>query len=364
MKKLLFVIDDLGSGGAQRQLINLSLIMIRKGYDISFLIYHPEYFWLPILDKHEIVVQTVLNKNKILRFFKMRALIRKGQYDSVISYLQTPNLISELATFPKKSWTLVVSERSSNPKISKSLALRSIRLLHSRADYVVANSHSNLNLVIPVKTWLRRADYSVIYNLIDTDYWYPKANFKFRSGDVLKLVVCASHQKLKNASGLLRALDLMPLEYKRRIKIDWYGGFRNENFFKETEDLMKSLELQEIVTFYGEERDILGKYQDADAVGLFSYYEGMPNVICEAMSCGKPVVVSEVSDLPDIISDGQNGFLCDPHSTESIKLALMKLLDSSIELLCKMGELNRDLALELFEQEKIANQYIELLENE
>ena len=59
---------------------------------------------------------------------------------------------------------------------------------------------------------------------------------------------------------------------------------------------------------------------------LPSFYEGTPNVICEAMACGLPVVCSEVCDNPMYVKDGINGFLFDPHSVESIALGLEKII--------------------------------------
>ena len=42
--KILCLIDDLGSGGAQRQLVNLSKGFVSRGHEVSFLVYHPADF--------------------------------------------------------------------------------------------------------------------------------------------------------------------------------------------------------------------------------------------------------------------------------------------------------------------------------
>ena len=95
----------------------------------------------------------------------------------------------------------------------------------------------------------------------------------------------------------------------------------------------------------------------ADAIGLFSYFEGLPNTICEGLLLGKPVVVTRVSDVPLMIKEDINGFLCDANDPISISKALSKLLDASAEQLRQMGLRNRTLGQSLFNKEKILDDY-------
>jgi len=49
--KLLFVIDNLGSGGAQRQMINLARELKTRGHHVEFFVYYPHDHYLPLLDE-------------------------------------------------------------------------------------------------------------------------------------------------------------------------------------------------------------------------------------------------------------------------------------------------------------------------
>lgn len=73
--------------------------------------------------------------------------------------------------------------------------------------------------------------------------------------------------------------------------------------------------------------ELVRLYQNAMIFVLPSHYEGLPTVLLEAMSCGLPVVATNVSGCPDVVSDGVNGFLVPPHSPDKIIEALSRLLE-------------------------------------
>ena len=208
--KILCVIDSLGSGGAQRQLVNLALAFKEKGHEVSFLVYHSQPFYYPLLKKEGIEVIEVVEPNYLKRLFKMRKVIRCGGYDAVLSFLEAANFICEVSGFPFRKWRLVVGERSANPAILKSFKLRFYRFFHIFADVVVANSYENIKLVKKVNPLLSDKKLQVIYNLIDFEKWQPKPeNYIFRKNGKFNLIVVASHQYLKNLMGLVEAVNFL-----------------------------------------------------------------------------------------------------------------------------------------------------------
>ena len=145
----------------------------------------------------------------------MRRFIRKGNFDSVLSFLEAANFIATVSGFPYRRWKLVVGERSANPNILKSFKLRFYRWFHVFADYIVSNSESNMNLVIKANPLLRDKKKRVIYNMLNiSNNFVGDWGVNKKKPSIFRLIIGASHSKLKNLDGLVEAVNLLPLDKK------------------------------------------------------------------------------------------------------------------------------------------------------
>lgn len=116
--------------------------------------------------------------------------------------------------------------------------------------------------------------------------------------------------------------------------------------------------------FCGEIRDnnrILQYYQDAYAVLIPSYYEGLPMVLLEAMACGKPIITTNANFSKGIIENGINALLIEPKSAQGLEKATMKLL-SSEELCRSLGRAARKTAVETMDLEANTDKVEEVYE--
>jgi len=68
-------------------------------------------------------------------------------------------------------------------------------------------------------------------------------------------------------------------------------------------------------------------YQNASIFVLPSYHEGLPGVLLEAMSCGLPIVATNVRGNRDLITNGKNGIIVPPCNPKKLSEAISTLLD-------------------------------------
>lgn len=359
--KILLLISDLGSGGAERQLVTLAVLFKQKGFDVEFLIYHKSDFYKHILDKHDIKVNKINPKNNFDRILQVRKFIRQSECDAVISFLEVNNFLASVAAIGGKKWKLITNELSAKKSTFLTRRGKIFSWFQRYSDAIVCNSHNAKGM------WEKyhpkyKDKLSVIYNPVIlpeiTSKYTPKQNGK------LHVVVAASYQYLKNPIGLINALALMDEEEREKIEVNWYGRAEVANgdtrAYDEAAGLIKEYNLHDVINLNEPTKDIANRMNEADVIALFSELEGLPNAICEGMMLGKPIVMTKVSDYGNLI-DGSNGFLCDWNKPASIKDALVSVSNLNEWELARLGENSRIKAQKLFSGEIIISQWIRII---
>lgn len=358
--KLLLVIPSLGSGGAERQLVNLAILFKQKGIDVEFVVYHEIFFYKYLLDEKLIVVNTITSSNFLERVLRVRSFIRKSKSDVVISFLETADFLNCLSVIGSKQWKVITTELSSKESTFNSFRGKVFCWFRRYSDFIVCNSYNAMSLWREFNPHYS-SKLTVIYNpvilpRITTDYILKKDGR-------LNLVIAASYQYLKNPLGLIKALALMDIKTRDRIRINWYGRIEitegDTAAFDESMKLIIKNNLESIIFLNESIKDIANKMNEADIVALFSELEGLPNAICEAMMIGKPIIMTRVSDYRNLV-DETNGFLCDANSPESIKYALEQAINLSEKSLLKLGLSSKAKAERLFSPNAIVDQWIKL----
>lgn len=130
---------------------------------------------------------------------------------------------------------------------------------------------------------------------------------------------------------------------------------------KNLEDMKEKCKNYDNIKFLGYRTDNYDVMNCLDLFALPSVKEGMPYVILEAMNLGKTVLCTKVGALPDIISDGVNGYLVEPQSSEELYEKIKSILSNPDAV--KVGAKGEEYVKEHFSFKKFADS-IESIYNE
>lgn len=131
------------------------------------------------------------------------------------------------------------------------------------------------------------------------------------------------------------------------------SGLRND-FKEETKNIRTIGRLSE--------KELVKAYNLCDIFLFPSRLEGFGLTVAEAMACGKPVVTTNCSSLPELIVDGKGGFLCKIDDINNFADNIIMLAGDE-NMREKMGKYNRERVLEKFTLKKMAEEYIKIYRN-
>jgi glycosyltransferase involved in cell wall biosynthesis len=164
-------------------------------------------------------------------------------------------------------------------------------------------------------------------------------------------IVLVNVNRLVRNKGVIYLIDALKiLNDELNVKLILVGSGPEEGNIKRR---ISELGLRDKVVHFKDVPDEI-KFQLmalADISVTPTLFEGLPIVILEAMACGKPVVASNVTEVPQVVKHGVNGFLVPPRDPRAITNAVLEIYDK--DLIEVMGRESRRIA-ENYDWEKIA----------
>lgn len=173
--------------------------------------------------------------------------------------------------------------------------------------------------------------------------------------DDVVLTVIAELSKRKNQIQVIKAFNSLISEYNN-LKLLLVG---DGDLYNEYNTYIKNNNLDEHVKLLGYRTDIPKILDTTDIVGLFSYHEGLPRNLMEAMVSKKVIVCTNIRGNNDLVEENKNGLLVKCDDIESVKKSIEKLyLDKSLRE--SMGEQGFKIIKDNFCLEKVLQQMKEI----
>lgn len=308
--RLLYIINNLTSGGAEKLLEELAPI-INQSRDIEAEI-------LLLTDKNNVFYESLIGKGvkiKIAKYnsiydprniFEIRRVIIEGKYDLVHSHLfPTQYWVAIARLFNKnQKLKLATTEHNTYNRRRKWFFLRPIdRFIYSKYDLIISVSEKTKeNLISWTSPKQESLDkYIVIENGINLEniedaQSYNKVDLVKNIDNTGKIVcMIGRFSEQKDQATLIKAMSKL----SANIHLLLIGEGKLKAF---NENLAKELGLSQRVHFLGFRSDVLQIIKTVDIIVLSSHWEGFGLAAVEGMAAKKPVIASSVEGLFEVVN--------------------------------------------------------------
>lgn len=365
MKSITFLIDTMSGGGAEHQLAILANGLV-KDYKVSIVTFCD-------IDDHYCLDSSIKRvrlgygkgKSMIYRFLLTIVYFWKIKTDVVITYGQRSSFLGLLSLWFRKGIKVIASERNLTTGKPGRYEKILFNRLYAHASFIVPNSYSQARYIISKRPELKNKIVTIT-NYTDLKVFTPAKN-EMPDDGVVKIGVFARFHRQKNFERFAKAIKRVRELTDKQFVVNWYGRKRSgsgefEQYYLLCEDMIRKEGLTDVVRLNDQVKEILPILRTQDVICLPSLFEGFSNSISEAICCGKPMLVSDVSDNSIMVKDGENGLLFNPYDIEDIARSIVRFFRLSESEKRKMGERSREIAETLFDLDHFMGQYVNLIE--
>lgn len=317
--KVAFVAGTLGQGGAERQLFYIVAALKNAGAHPRVLCLTRGEHWQKRIESIGVEVAWVgQSRLRALRLLKIIRALQRDRPDVIQSQHFYTNIYAAAAArvlgLPEIGALRndAIEEITSNPGYLGRQSLTMPRAIAANSTAGIENA---------VKLGAERKRLYLLPNVVDTSLFRPRSDA--RKGAVRLLMVA----RLVRAKRVDRFIRLVA-ELRHRTKDPVEGAVAGDGMLRPAlEDQANESALdQDAFRFLGRVDETNLIYHDADILIVTSDREGTPNSVLEAMASGLPVVATRAGGLPDIVSDGETGYLVDPGDEIALLSSVLNLV--------------------------------------
>ena len=334
MKKILFLIHDLGQGGAEKVLVNLVNNMDRSKFDISVTVLFGggvnEQFLAPDIHFRAVFPKEVPGNSKLMKLLTPAQLHRmcvKEHYDIEVSYLEGPSarIISGCQDVTTKLVSWIHVEQHTIARLAGSFRnQREARECYNRFDQTVCVSQYVYDDFCRILNFQKPC--RVLYNTVESEKILARVNDaapELMDDGKIRLMAVGT---LKESKGYMRLLSIIKRlqdeNYPAHLYILGIGPLQPE-----MERYIQTNNLQGAVTLLGYQTNPYKYVAKCDLFVCASYAEGFSTAATEALIVGTPVCTVEVSGMKEMLGENNEYGLVVENNEEALYQGIKKLLD-------------------------------------
>lgn len=319
--KVLHIINSFDIGGAEKLLYNYIIETNDNACNYIAILKSKNSYLYKELSQKGVKFIYLYGKNPL---FKLIKNIKKEKYDIVHAHLFPSNYYAAIASLFCKQSKFVFTEHSVTNKRRKYKIFKIIeRIIYRQFNGIIACSE---NVKSSLEKWIgKNIDIYTINNGV-------KEIEAINSNKDYDLITIASlRSNVKGVDILLKELSYIKDYFNNAIIIG--DGLEKDNLLI----LRNDLGLDNKVSFLGIRDDIGIMLSKSKIFIMPSRNEGFPLALLEAMSAKSAIIASNVSDIPKIIRNNENGVLIDISKTGELSESIKCLLKSE-DVCIKLGE--------------------------
>lgn len=320
--KILFYINAIHDGGAERVMVNLAKYFSDTRYETILVTSFRDTWEYKIegnvkrltLEENEIKQGKI--KRNFSRIVKLRDILKKEKPDVAVSFMAEPNFRLLIASLGLNVKTIVSVRNDPNKEYAGKIGSFVGKCLLPLADGCVFQTKE-------AQEWfpesLQRKS-TIIFNAVKEEFFHIE-----RKPVAGEIITCGRLEAQKNHKLLIDAFAEVVKEHPyARLKIYGEGSLRDV-----LQEQINKLGLHDKAFLMGATNDVAKALQTADLFVLSSDYEGMPNALMEAMAAGVPCIST---DCPcggprSLIDNYNNGVLIKINNKKMLSKELKRILE-------------------------------------
>ena len=350
--RLAFLVRSMERGGAERQLVVLARGLRSRGHDVAVLVFYAGGPLEGELRAGGVRVRAIGKRGRwdVVRFLaRLHRVLREERPNVLHAYLPMSNVVAAALRPTIPGVRVVWGQRASNLDfdhddwVARTVDRLSIPL-SGLPDLVIVNSRAGFahaaSIGYPVDKMV------VIPNGIDTDHFTVDAlagralrdAWGIREdervvGLVARVDPIKAYDTFLNAAASVAAA-------RPDVRFASIGDVSDASYADAMRKLASDLGLGERMLWLGGQSDMRAVYNALDIACLSSSAEGFPNVIGEAMACGRPVVSTDVGDAAWLLND--DALLAPPGDSTALADRIRRLLQLAPDDLARLGMAARE----------------------